>query len=396
MTAGRTFAMAGLALAIAGAFGAAIIRYLAPIPMVGAFGFGETAMVGYLIAGICWASIGALLVIRRPTNRVGWLMVVVGVGYALSQATVATTFAFAAEGTARGVQLAQFAGWTTVLLQLVTILQFAIGFIFPTGRAQSRGWARFMRGFWAFALVFSVVSLSQPGPLQLIPGVRNPFGIGPDLRGDQLIAPIFVLLTMIVLVGLVISMAARYRAADRVERQQLKWFVVASGMSAAGLGIAQLELTDAIGLTIYVFVGATVPVAIGIAILRYRLYEIDRIISRSLAYAAVTGILALTFGATILVLQAVLARFTEGQSIAVVASTLAVFTLFQPVLRRVRRTVDRRFDRTRYDAENTAAAFSDRLRNEVDLATVTTDLMRTTGSALSPATLGVWLRGGSR
>src|SRR6185436_2860732 len=131
---------------------------LAPVPIAGAFGFNEVTMVGYLIEGLTWAGIGALLVARRPENSVGWLMVLVGVGYSLSQCTVALTFAFAADGTAEGTRLAQYAGWVTVLLQLVAILQLSIGFLFPTGRVQSPGWGRFTRLYWALVIVFVLLS----------------------------------------------------------------------------------------------------------------------------------------------------------------------------------------------------------------------------------------------
>ena len=230
MTAARAFAAAGLGLAIVGAVGTVLVRYGSPAPLISsAFGFGGVAMVGYLIGGLAWASMGALLVIRRPGNAVGWLMVLVGVGFALSQLSISLASMFAAEGTAEGQRLAQVAAWVTVLLQLVGVFQVAIGFLFPGGRAQSRGWARFIRIVWAFAIVFTVVSLTQPGPLQLVPALQNPFGFGPDLRGDRPIAPIFIVLGLVILVGLGASMAQRYRSAGLVERLQLKWFVTALG-----------------------------------------------------------------------------------------------------------------------------------------------------------------------
>ena len=138
------------------------------------------------------------------------------------------------------------------------------------------------------------------------------------------------------------------------------------------------------------------PIAIGIAVLRYRLYDIDRIISRTLSYAVVTGILVLVFAGIILMLQTVLTPITGGQTIAVAASTLAVFALFQPVLRRVRHSVDRRFDRARYDGERTIAAFADRLRADVDLVTVSDEISRTADAAVRPARIAVWLRGARR
>ena len=395
----RIFAIAGLGLAIVAVIGTAIVRTVAPAPFLAvSFGFDGTTMIGFLIEGLCWASVGALLVIRRPGNAVGWLMVLVGVGHTLSQLAVALAFAFAADGTANGRRLAQVAGWTTVLSQLAGVFQIAIGFIYPTGRVQSRGWARLMRCFWAIAGVFAVISLTQPGPLQLIPALENPFGFGPDLRGDRPMAPIFALFSVVIFGALGLSMTSRYRSAGIVERQQLKWFALALGGSAVGLAIATLGVlvtarpTDSGGLTVYVLAGVLVPVAIGIAILRYHLYDIDRIISRTIAYAVVTAITAIVFGTAIVLLSSVLAAFVEGETIAVAASTLAAYAVFQPLLHRVRRAVDQRFNRAHYDAERTVAQFSARLRDEVDIASVTADLHGTVFRAVNPSALGLWIR----
>jgi hypothetical protein len=403
MTLARTFALVGLGLAVAGTVGTAVVRSVAPAPFITeAFGYGGATMVGYLLAGLAWASVGALLVIRRPDNAVGWVMVPVGVGYVLSQVSVALAFALAAGGTAQSAYLAQIAGWVTILLQLVSVFQVAIGFIFPGGRAQSSRWAGFMRIFWVFAGVVVVISLTQPGPLQLIPALENPFGFGPDLRGGRQISPLIVAFIVVVFATLLVSMVTRYRAADRVERQQLKWFVLALGLSAIGLGVALSEAividrpANPIGLTVFVFAGALVPMAIGIAILRYRLYEIDRIVSRTIAYGIVSGVLAIVFGSVVVTLSAALATFAQGQTIAVAASTLAAFAIFQPVLRRVRIGIDRRFDRTRYDAERTITKFSDRLRDEIDLAHLSRDLDATIRDAIAPQSFGIWLREGRR
>lgn len=399
LTASRLFALVGLAVAIAGVLGTAIVRNASPAPFVtDVFGFSGATMVGFLISGLSWTSIGALLVIRRPGNAVGWLMVVVGVGFAQSQLSIALTSTFAAEGTPQGHRLAQIAGWATVLLQLVGIFQIAIGFLYPTGRVQSPGWGRFMRGYWVLASLFVVTSLTQPGPLQLVPALQNPFGFGPDLRGDRPFTPILYLFMLIVFVGLAVSMVSRYRSGVHVERLQLKWFVLALGLSAIGLGIATSEVMlpdragDTIGLTVFVFAGAVVPVAIAIAILRYRLYDIDRIISRTIAYALVSAMTAIVFGGAIVLLSTALASFVEGETIAVAGSTMAAFAVFQPLLRRVRRGVDLRFNRARYDAEQTVAGFSSRLRDEVEIATVTTDLRSTVQGAVNPASLGLWIR----
>lgn len=409
MTAARVFAGGGLGLAILGAISTVAVRIVAPAPILGSFGFNQVVMIGFVIAGLTWASIGVLMVVRRPENAIGWLMVLVGVGYSLSQASVSLTFAFIAEGTVEGARLAQLAGWTTVLLQLVTVFQLAIGFLFPTGHVQSPGWGRFMLVFWSIVIVFVVTSLTQPGPLQLIPGVQNPFGVGPDLRGGRPIAPILVVATLISFVALVLSMVTRYRSAGHVERQQMKWFVLALSLSSIGLGIVSTEVVlldrpdSTTGLIAFIFLGALVPVAIGIAILRHGLYDIDRIISRTLAYAAITGILAAVFVGVILLVTQVFTELAQGvipmnqgQTIAVAISTLLVFALFQPVRRRVQRAIDRRFDRDHYDSEVTVAAFAGRLRNDVDLAAVSQEIVATATTAVHPTQATVWLRGAHR
>jgi uncharacterized membrane protein YidH (DUF202 family) len=207
-----------------------------------------------------------------------------------------------------------------------------------------------------------------------------------------------MLFSLIVLASLGISMVSRYRAAGQIERQQLKWFLLALGLSATGLGILQLESivmnrpTNSIGLTVFVFAGAVVPVVIGIAILRYRLFEIDRIVSRTVSWAAVSGILGAIFVGGVVALQAALAGFTQGETLAVAGSTLASFALFQPVRRRVQTTVDRRFDRARYDAQRTVDAFAEAVRNEVDLVRLRMALVATSEDAVRPVGATVWLR----
>ena len=399
MTGPRTFALLGLTLTLVGVVGTAIVRWVSPAPFIPvAFGFVGATMAGYAIQGLTWTAIGSLLVVRRPENVIGWLMIPVGVGYALSQLTVAATFSFVAIGSPDSDRLAQIAGWTTVLLQLVTILHFAIGFLFPTGRPQSPHWAIFMRVFWVFSLTFVALSLIQPGPLQLIPALENPFGFGPDLRDGRPIAPILILGTVVIVAALMISMVTRYRSANHVERQQQRWFVLALAVSAIGLATAAWEGTlsaepaDSFGLTLYVFVGALVPLAIGVAILRYRLYDLDRLISRTVSWSVVTACLVAIFAFLVVGLQAVLDGITQGETVAVALSTIVAAALFQPARRRVQQAVDRRFDRGRYDADRTVAAFAERLRNEVDLSRVAGDVLGVVDIALHPTSRALWLR----
>jgi hypothetical protein len=399
VTASRVFALGGLALAVAGSVGTIIVRLATQAPFLPvSFGFGPAAMVAFIVMGLSWASTGAFLMIRRPENAVGRLMVVAGAGYALSMFCTALAFAFAAERTAQGQRLAELAGWFAVVCTQFGASLFLVGFIFPTGQAQSPRWAKIVRLAWPGMVLFSAALLLQPGPLHLFPTLQNPFGVGPDLRGDQTTSPLFAAFSVLLAPGFAISMTSRYRTASRAEQQQLKWFALALVVAVMSVGFAALQemvaarTPDEFGLTAYGLAAAGVPVAITIAILRHHLYDIDRIVSRTIAYAIVSAILVLVFGGAIVLSSTALASFAQGQTIAVAAATLTAFVAFQPVLRRVRRNVDRRFDRARYDAEQTVAGFSARLRDEVDIATVATDLRSTVQGAVNPASLGLWIR----
>jgi hypothetical protein len=396
----RRFAVGGLGLAIAGAAGAVTVRLVTNAPFLPlTFGFGPTAMIAFISMALSWASIGTFLVLRRPENAVGRVMVLSGTGYAVSMFFLALTFAFAADGTAPGQRLAEVAGWITVLGTQFGSFAFLVALIFPTGHAQSPLWEAILRVAYPGLAVVSVVILLQPGDLHLFPDLRNPIGIGPDIRGGQPVSPLVALFSVTLAPMISISLATRYRNASHTERQQLKWFALALVLSLCGVGFSAwgagpgTGTTNELGLAVFGFAGAGVPVAIAIAILRHHLYDIDRIISRTIAYGIVSAITAIVFGGAIVLLSTALASFIEdGETIAVAGSTLAAFAVFQPLLRRVRGDVDRRFNRARYDAEQTVAGFAARLRDEVDIATVTTDLHGTVLSAVKPSSLGLWIR----
>ncbi len=199
----------------------------------------------------------------------------------------------------------------------------------------------------------------------------------------------------------VTAVITRFRRSQGVERAQLKWFVAANvavgtfvilGFADGGfLGLVAGTNPTILDLLAYAS-SLLPPVAVGIAILRYRLFEIDRLIARTLSWGIVTGLLVGGFAAAVVALQAVLADFIQGQTVAVAASTLVAFALFQPLRRRVQSAVDRRFDRAHYDAQRTVAEFSDRLRDEVDLAALSGDLDTTIRDAIAPRSIGIWLR----
>jgi hypothetical protein len=196
------------------------------------------------------------------------------------------------------------------------------------------------------------------------------------------------------------SLVLRFRSAAGEARQQIKWFALATLIAGAAFGAylaASFAILDSAGIKIFealVIVALMgVPAAAGMAILRYRLYDIDRLVSRTISYGIITALLVTVFLVVNLGLQAALSSVTSSNAGAVAGSTLLAAALFTPVRLRVQRTVDRRFDRARFDAERTAAAFSERLRDEVDIATVIADLDGTVRGALKPTAITLWLRG---
>ena len=196
------------------------------------------------------------------------------------------------------------------------------------------------------------------------------------------------------------SMVVRYRQSDAIGRQQLKWFAVSLIAAVGGMALAALAstLTDRppeVGLAFFGFCGALVPIAIGLSILRYRLYDIDRIVSNAIGYGIVTVVLSATFVTVNLLLVAVFSRIVagfEGNGIAVAAATLVAAALFTPVRRRVQRIVDHRFHRARYDAELTVAGLAARLRDEVDVVRLREDIVDVVVGAVEPTRAELWLR----
>ncbi len=206
-------------------------------------------------------------------------------------------------------------------------------------------------------------------------------------------------LVLVTAIGLSIgSLVIRFRRSSTETRQQIKWFALAALVAATAftlyVAVSFLELTSATKALEIASVLSLIalPTAAGLAILRYRLYDIDRIISRTLGYIALTAILFGMFALVTVALEGLISPITGGDSLAVAASTLLVAALVAPIRSRVQRVVDRRFDRARYDTELTAVAFGERLREQVDMAALTDDLTTTVRAAVAPRSLGLWLR----
>jgi hypothetical protein len=346
------------------------------------------------------ATVGALIAIRVPGNNIGWLLLIAAIGlgvYELSDGYETLSRAVAGgrwPGTAVAAWLGSYFGPVLYVL-------WAIPLIYPDGRLLSRRW-RWLVGLIVLAAATNSLLRLRPGLLPFTP-IENPFGVaGIEPFLDVLDSPPLVAGQLIIFGGVIASVVLRFRRGTAAERAQLKWLIAATFVALIptpiGLVARSLGLTALFWICWYAYLLslAALPVAIGIAVLRYRLYEIDRIVSRTIGWTLVTGVLGAVFAGMVVGLQAILTGITQGQTLAVATSTLVAFVLFQPVRRRIQAVVDRRFNRASYNAERTAAVFAERLRDQVNLAGLKVDIAGTVDSAFRPRAVGVWIRPSER
>jgi hypothetical protein len=338
----------------------------------------------YGLVAVSAATVGAVLASRRPRHPVGWLLLALGLWFSYGYGSW-VLLAWRGAPPAVGSAVKDIA---------VVVMAACIGFILlltPTGSLPSPRWRWWARVAAAAPLV-GLVSLVV-GPLrEPDQSVANPLAVG-ALAGPLLVVRgvAFVVAGLAIPVG-AWSLVVRFRRAGGVERQQVRWLAVAAVPVAvavaalAGLVLAGNEV--ALGWLPGVCL-AVLPLAIGAAILRYRLYDLDRIISRALAYGLLTVLLGLGYAGVVLGLGRLL---PQGSSLVVAGATLAVAGVFQPARRRIQRAVDRRFNRRRYDAAQTIAAFSDRLRQQVDLEALTVELLAVVEETMQPTQASLWLR----
>jgi hypothetical protein len=288
------------------------------------------------------------------------------------------------------VWVAWLSAWTFVLN--VSIAFGWIPLLFPTGRVLSPRWVPVAWAIGIVTVVGAAAAILDPAALDGV-GVTftNQVGIAALQAPIDAINALFMPAIAILGALSVASLLLRFRRSHGVERQQLRWFLLATASFLVSL-VATFA-TGVEGLFIVALVAAAgIPVAAGIAILRYRLYEIDRLISRTIGWAVVTAVLVAVFVGGVVFLQAVLTPVTRENTLAVAVSTLVALALFQPLRRRVQHAVDRRFDRARYDGQLMADIFAERLRDQVDLDGLERDLATTVGGTLRPASLALWLR----
>ena len=348
-----------------------------------------------------YSAMGALLVIRRPRTSIGWILVGLGAWFALISLPVTASPQQFAEGSV-ALPAALFAVVHAGLPASLFFLYAILVMVFPSGRLPAGRWGRLGRVGLGAGLVFTVTAYLMPEMIVGYPQgawVRNPIALLPDLSIWRVLNPSTVTIPVLILViAGAISMVVRARRATGTERQQLRWiaasFSVLIAAVVSGFVIATLVPGSENGLawTPAMMAFPTVPIAIGIAVLRYRLYEIDRIISRTIGYAIVTAVLAAVFLATNLVLQTWVAGVTGGSTVAVAVTTLLAATLFQPLRRVTQAPIDRRFNRARVDADRTLAAFGDRVRDEVQLGRLSSVVVEAAVDAVRPTEAGLWLR----
>ena len=357
---------------------------------------------GYWLLFMSFATVGALVASRWPKNAIGWIFCWLGLSFSLGSASEEYAL-YALVTEAGSLPGAEGMLWLTAWFggPIVFALFALVFLLFPGGRLPSRRW-RPVVWLELVAIVCLVAWAFEPGPLGNLGLVRvaNPFGVqgAAALLGTLGLVGFYMTLAVAVAGGT--SLVVRFRRARGVERQQIKWFafsgVVFCAVFAAGpflWTLPQSPATAWIWPVLFLAGASTIPVAVGIAILRYRLYDIDLLINRTLVYGALTVLLAAVYVGCVVLLQGVLRALSGGESqLAIVASTLAIAALFNPLRLRVQAFVDRRFYRRKYDAAKTLAAFNARLREETDLHTLTDDLAGVVRETMQPAHVSLWLR----
>jgi hypothetical protein len=362
-------------------------------PGLAAGGLAVGVAAAVVLATVSAAAVGALLASRRPRHPVGWLLLGVGLGLIANILVepYVTYGLLIRPGSLPGARYLVGLAYVTTVIWLS-----CAGFVLlltPTGSLPSPRWRWWARLAAAAPVVTMLGSVVQPDPM------------APDWYGNPLAVPALApVLVVPAVAGVVIvlgslpvgawSLVRRYRRARGIERQQLRWLALAGGVLGALLLlvalVAGLAFTaDAVVLTSLALCVALLPLTTGAAILRYRLYDIDRIVSRTLAYSILTVLLGLGYAAVVLGLGRLLGQHS---SLVVAAATLAVAAAFQPLRRRVQQAVDRRFNRRRHDADRVIDAFAVRLRDQVDLDALNTELLAVVHQTMQPTTAWLWQR----
>jgi hypothetical protein len=380
------------------------------VPVPGSWNADLTAG-GLLGSGLflVFSLVGALIASRRPENPIGWLLLADGFLWMSTNLLDYYSVYGLAEPTSLPFPLGAAGVSNWLWVPEVGLLATYVFLLFPDGKLPSRRWRPLAWLSGGVIVAVSVGVMLSPGPLDMPRGIRNPFGLE---AAPWLTAVAYAILPLLPLCmfASAVSLVMRYRRSRGDVRQQIKWIAFAASLVAFTYLIAMvaslIHPSDAwltAGsvlwlnlLTIAALVSfVTIPIAVGFAILRYRLYEIDIIINRTLVYGSLTVTLALLYFGSVTATQAIFRSLTSQQEqpqLAIVASTLLIAALFTPLRRRIQSFIDRRFYRSKYDARKTLETFSVKLRDETDLEVLNEDLVGVVRETMQPAHVSLWLR----
>jgi uncharacterized membrane protein YhdT len=352
------------------------------------------------LTAISYAPVGALIASRHPENPVGWLLCLYG--FVISLSYFSAEYAIYAllaqpDSLPAGEAMAWVFSWMLPLVIGFSTLSYLL---FPTGRLPSRRWRWAVWLTVAFIVVGVLLGAFSSGPLSDLGPIQNPLGI---VSLADIYSAILYTTFSVLLVAVISSVFVRLRRAGGVEHQQIKWFAYAVAANAIAVvvayvipGLIETPLWfERVGFALNNIVIPAIPIAIGIAILRYRLYDIDLLINRTLVYGSLTLMLALVYFGGVTATQVVFTALTgqeEQPQLTIVVSTLVIAALFTPLRRRIQSFIDRRFYRRKYDARKTLEAFSAQLRDETDLNALSEDLVGVVRETMQPAHVSLWLR----
>jgi hypothetical protein len=358
---------------------------------------GETddgSVIANLVTLLPFSVVGAIIASRQPRNAIGWLFCSVGVTIGLNSFAGDYAEFWLASGfgpDSLGETAAWLSSWLWFLLVYVPMSFLLL--LFPDGRLPSRRWRPVAWGV-ALGTAGGVVGYAlKAGPLVDFPDIVNPYGVDSPVVG--MVGVVGSIVAAGSMVASAVSLIVRLRHAGSVERQQIKWLAYGGAVMVGILGAGGLITLWSVPASIVVMSVSLLglPVFTGIAIVRYRLYDIDLLINRTLVYGALTAMLVLVYLGGVVFLQYLFRTLAGGESqLAVVASTLAIAALFEPLRRRVQVFIDRRFYRRKYDARKTLEAFSTKLRDETDLDALSDDLVGVVRDTMQPAYASLWLR----
>jgi len=360
-------------------------------PRVPAGGLGGAAFEAVVLAAL--GVVGAIIASRRPRNPVGWIICLIPVSFGLLLVSRRLFWSFELDdpGSAAAEAMAWLSAWVWVPAMFAALVFFPL--LFPTGVPPTPRWRVVARIGAAGAVAMMVGLAFSPGRLEDVP-LSNPLGLdGPAGSAASVVGGLGFMLMVASTLAAIASAVVRFRRSEGVERQQLKWVTAAAALLIPLLVVpGDVYGSTDFGYAALMFGFLVIAVAVAVAMLRHRLYDIDVVINRTLVYGVLTALLASTYLGLVLVFQLVLSPLTEESDLAIAASTLAVAALFRPARRRIQELVDRRFYRRRYDAQRTLASFSGRLRDEVALDSLSAELRGVVADTMQPAHLSLWLR----